>query len=286
MTDRPDPSGSGGSASGGGGPFDGGADLSANGSSRVAAPLRPVADHSGGHRSSTIARPRIPGEPSRAQPRPTTGPLIRPEPGDQTKLVLRRRNRRMLGVGGALIAISLAAAVLVLPVRAWLDQRHELAERKRQLVALEQANADIDAQNQQLGSAEGVEAAARDELGYVRAGETITPVLPLPAAPPQFPDGWPYTAVVGIVSVRTKAAAAAAAAAQPATTAPAVTTAPPTTAAKVAPTTTTSATGDRHHPRHGRADDDQTGLDDAAATAALSRTPTRGQRFGLQRSRL
>jgi cell division protein FtsB len=208
-----------------------GLDPSSNGSSRVVAPLRPVPDHTGGHRSSTIPRPRVPGEPSRPNPRPPTGPLIRPEPGDHTKLVLRRRNRRMLGVGGALIAISLAAAVLVLPVRAWLDQRHELAERKRQLAALEQANADIDAQNQQLGSAEGVETAARDELGYVRAGETITPVLPLPAAPAQFPDGWPYTAVVGIVSVRTKAAAEAAAAAQPATTAPVATSAPPATTA-------------------------------------------------------
>jgi cell division protein FtsB len=227
-----------------GGPFDG-ADPSSNGSTGVVTPLRPVPDHTGGHRSSTIPRPRIPGEPSRPNPRPATGPLIRPEPGDNTKLVLRRRNRRMLGVGGALVAISLAVAVLVLPVRAWLDQRSELAERKRQLAALEQANADIDAQNQQLASAEGVETAARDELGYVRAGETITPVLPLPAAPAQFPAGWPYTAVVGIVGVRTAAAAAAAAAANP-TTVPATTTAPtsatPTTAPLKAPAGTPTAT--------------------------------------------
>jgi cell division protein FtsB len=231
----------------GSGPLDG-FDPSSNGSSPVVAPLRPVPDHTGAHRSSTIPRPRVPGEPSRANPRPPSGPLIRPEPGDDTRLVLRRRNRRMLGVGGALIAISLAAAVLVLPVRAWLDQRSELAERKRQLAALEQANSDIEAQNQQLGSAEGVETAARDELGYVRAGETITPVLPLPAAPAQFPDGWPYTAVVGIVSARTKAAAAAAAAENPATTTPATTatTRPATTAATAttkAVTATTRAAG-------------------------------------------
>jgi cell division protein FtsB len=226
---------------GGAGEVPDGPDPSSNGSSGVVAPLRPVPDRTGGHRSSTIPRPRIPGEPSRPHERPPSGPLIRPEPGDETRLVLRRRNRRMLGVGGALIAISLAGAVLVLPVRAWLDQRSELAERKRQLAALEQANADISAQNQQLSSAEGVETAARDELGYVRAGETVTPVLPLPAAPAQFPDGWPYTAVVGIVTVRTKAAAAAA---QPATTVPTASTAPAATApaTTAAPTVAATAT--------------------------------------------
>ena len=54
-----------------------------------------------------------------------------------------------------------------------------------------------------LQTAEGIEEAAREEIGYVQRGEIRLTVLPAPNAPVTMPGGWPYDTVAQIVAVRT-----------------------------------------------------------------------------------
>ena len=164
-----------------------------------------------GHRTSSIPRPKRGGVMDRVRSAVPTGP--RRDAGDDTRLIQRRRNRSLMTVGAAVIVASLAAAVLVLPVRAWLNQRSELTERQQELAALDAANERIAEANERLQTPQGIEEAARNDLGYLEAGEAQLTVLPAPSTGELLPGRWPYTVVSDIFAVRADAATAAAAAA-------------------------------------------------------------------------
>ena len=161
-----------------------------------------------GHRTSSIPRPKRGGVMDRVRAAVPSGP--RRDIGDDTRLIQRRRNRTLMTVGAAVIVASLAAAVLVLPIRAWLNQRSELTERQQELAALDAANDRIAHANERLQTPQGIEEAARNDLGYLEAGEQQLTVLPAPATGELLPGRWPYTVVSDIFAVRTEAAAAAA----------------------------------------------------------------------------
>ena len=173
-----------------------------------------------GHRTSSIPRPRrVPGLGRARSGRSNSDEGV----GDDTRLIQRRRNRHLMTFGAAVIVAALAASLLVLPVRAWLNQRTELAERARELATLEAANRRIEAANARLQTPQGVEEAARNDLGYLEIGEQQLTVLPAPATGDLLPGRWPYTIVTEIFSVRAADAAATAAAAAAAATTPAPT---------------------------------------------------------------
>lgn len=125
----------------------------------------------------------------------------RPEVGDHTRLVLRRRNRSVLGLGAIVIAGAVLTAVLILPVRAWINQRHELADRTRELAALNAVNDELSARNDRLRTAEGIKDAARQDLGLIEDGETVIAMLPAPVSE-LMPAGWPYSMVGQILTAR------------------------------------------------------------------------------------
>ena len=186
--------------------------------------MSPAVGTGTGHRTSSIPRPR--------QARPSTSRSLRRrdearEVGDDTRLIQRRRNRSLLSIGAAVIVAALAASLLVLPVRAWLNQRTELAEREKELATLEAANARIDAANARLQTPQGIEEAARNDLGYLEIGEQQLTVLPAPPTGELLPGRWPYTIVSEIFAVRAADAAARAAAEAAALAAAAATTAAP-----------------------------------------------------------
>jgi cell division protein FtsB len=190
------------------------------------------------HSTSTIPRP--------AGARDGSGGSARPhethEPGDHTRLIQRRRNRQFFGVGVALIVAAIIGALLVLPIRAWQSQKAELAARERELVALESANARVEADNERLRSPEGVAESARGDLGFRESDELVIGLLPPGPPSAQLPPGWPYSVVSDIFAVRTNLAAEAAVAAVAAsstTVAPTPEPAPPadpTVAASADPT--------------------------------------------------
>ncbi len=125
----------------------------------------------------------------------------RPDAGDHTRLVLRRRNRSVLGVGATIIVGAVLTAVLILPVRAWINQRQELADRTRELAALNAANDELSAQNDRLKTSEGIKDAARQDLGLIEDGETVIAMLPAPVSE-LMPAGWPYSLVGQILTAR------------------------------------------------------------------------------------
>jgi cell division protein FtsB len=169
-----------------------------------------------GHRTSSIARPRA----ARVRTAPPTvdgtrfGDFTRPIAREK-QLVKGRGKRTLIGVGTLVIAGALLAALFVLPIKSWYRQRDDIAVKQRELAVLTAANAQLGADVTRLQTSDGIAEAAREEIGFVPAGEQRDSVMPAPNAPLTLPTGWPYDAVTQILAVRT---AQAAAAAVPATT--------------------------------------------------------------------
>jgi cell division protein FtsB len=180
------------------------------------------------HSTSTILRPPGARDSSGGSARPT-----RHEPGDHTRLIQRRRNRQFFGIGAMFIILAIVGALLVLPLRAWQDQRAELAARRREFASLSTATGRLAAENDRLAQISGIEEAARRDYAFRSKDETVIGMLPPGPASAQFPAGWPYTMVDEILTTRSdlavaeaQAEAAAAAAAAANTTLPVVDPAP------------------------------------------------------------
>ena len=116
------------------------------------------------------------------------------------KRVVQGRGKRLMVAGAAaLIAGSLAAALFVLPVKAWMRQRVEIERKQEQLAVINAANAQLITDVNKLQTDDGIKEAARQNIGYVERGEVRISILPEPAAPLTLPTGWPYDAVAQIV---------------------------------------------------------------------------------------
>lgn len=125
----------------------------------------------------------------------------------ERRLVEGRRKRWFLYGGGASLFVAFAAVLFVLPVQAWFRQQDDIERKQEELAALERANAELNEEVAKLNTPEGIEEAAREEIGYVRRGEIQLTVLPLPAAPTALPGGWPFDAAAQILTLRGASAA-------------------------------------------------------------------------------
>ena len=160
-----------------------------------------------GHSTTTIPRPKdetssrtVAGE----RPHPDDSrfaDFTRPIP-EERQLVRGRGKRGIIVLGAVVVIAALIAALFVLPVKAWLRQQDDIADKERELAALDDVNAAITEENAQLQTPEGIEEAAREVIGYVQRGEIRLTVLPSPEAPPTMPSGWPYDAIAEIVATR------------------------------------------------------------------------------------
>lgn len=186
-----------------------------------------------GHSTTSIARPRpraasdgtpagdrrrrpprsSPENPSRRRGRTATSgdtgtaatnplaDLTTPIPVER-RLFKGRLGRSWLYAAGGLLLVAFAASLFVLPVQAWMRQRVDIDRKRTELDALERANAALGNEVDALATPEGIEEAAREEIGFVRRGEIRLTVLPLPEAPATLPSGWPYDAAARIVALR------------------------------------------------------------------------------------
>ncbi len=159
----------------------------------------------GGHKTSAIPRPK---DASRAATRPTDrrddtrfADFTLPIPLEK-QLVKGRGKRGIIALAATVITAALVAALFVLPVKAWLRQRDDIDRKQVELTALNDANAQLADEVSRLDTPEGIEEAAREEIGYVQRGEIRLTVLPAPDAPVTMPSGWPYDAIAQIVAVR------------------------------------------------------------------------------------
>jgi cell division protein FtsB len=159
---------------------------------------------------TTTARPpqrRVTGRAAR--PTATRPKRSSPPKSDLTRSI--RPSRRIttgraatvaLVVGSLLALAAIAAALFVLPVRTWFEQNDDLEQRANEVAELDRVNTELQAEVDRLTTDDGIREAAREELGYVTAGETRQSVLPLPDLPAQLPAGWPYDLVTEMIAVR------------------------------------------------------------------------------------
>jgi len=143
------------------------------------------------------------------------GEMTRPTPRHE-RLLPRLFGRLALGLGALLVIGAFANSFLVLPVRSWFGQQNELDERRRELETLRAATDELQTEVDRLRTPEGLEDAAREELGFVIAGEERLTVIGESEAPIDLPTGWPYELVERIVATRVAEQAAEQAAEQPA----------------------------------------------------------------------
>ena len=129
------------------------------------------------------------------------GDLSRPIPVDK-RIFRRSRVALVAGIGALVVGVALAAAGFVLPLQTWFDQDDALDERQAQLDELQRVNGQLSAEVERLRTDDGVREAAREEIGYVDAGEERFSVRPLPPLPRNLPNGWPYNGAAQIISLR------------------------------------------------------------------------------------
>ena len=157
-----------------------------------------------GHRTATIARPRPPAESRRStssrSSRRSSSPIT--PRSDDGRLIGRRRSRVALALLAAVVAGSLAASVLILPVKAWLNQREELSNREQELSRLDEANDLLAEDVARLETEQGVIEAAREELGAVREDEKVFKVVMDPELVSVMPDGWLFPTIGALITGR------------------------------------------------------------------------------------
>jgi hypothetical protein len=172
--------------------------------------------------------------------------------GDATRPVVRERrlftgprgSTMLLAFVAIAIAGALAYALFGIPFRTLFDQDDRIDERTMQVNELETVVADLRSEVARLKTEDGIRDAAREELGYVEAGEMRETVLDAPNVPTDLPDGWPYSMVNDITALRRNGLPAVSGAVQfapPSTVPSAATGTAPATPAATAPAEPTSA---------------------------------------------
>jgi cell division protein FtsB len=142
-------------------------------------------------------------QPRSSPLRDVTRPIAR-----DSRMAQRRPARIGYGLVAAAIGLALVAALVVLPVRRWWNQRADLADRKSELDILRQANAQLGDKVAALNTPEGIEAEARTALNWGYPGEERTRSVGDPQAPMVLPPGFPYSLVNAILGSRANLAAA------------------------------------------------------------------------------
>ena len=152
----------------------------------------------GSPRSTTVSRHQTAVTRHPADPTSTSNPISR----DDTPPFGRRRHGRFaVGTVAVLVVTALTAALFVLPVKAWLSQRHALAESDRQLDVIWAENKRLEKLYDELQSDAVVEQQARQQFGLIKKGELPLSILPAPPAT-ALPAGWPYDQVQRILLLR------------------------------------------------------------------------------------
>ncbi len=164
-----------------------------------------------GNKTSSIPRATKKKSSKRSRLSKAVADRTRPTPRTE-RLLPKLLGRTLMLVGAVVIVISFGNSFLVLPATSWLGQRQEVDARTEELETIKQATDELQTEVDRLNTPAGVEDAAREELGYVMAGEQRQQIVGDSQAPIELPTGWPYDLVTQIVAVRVNEAAAEAAA--------------------------------------------------------------------------
>ncbi len=167
-----------------------------------------------GNKTSSIPRASTKKSRRRGRLAKAVADHTRPTPRSE-RLLPKLVGRGLMFVGAVVIVISFGNSFLVLPATSWLGQREEIGARTEELETIKRATDELQTEVDRLRSPAGIEDAAREELGFVMAGERRQQIVGGYHSPLELPVGWPYDLVTGIVSVRVNEAAAKEAAENP-----------------------------------------------------------------------
>ncbi|TDT15577.1 cell division protein FtsB [Ilumatobacter fluminis] len=143
-----------------------------------------------------------PARPAADAGRSRLGDVTRPVVRDRRVLVGPRSSTVLLALVALGIAGALAYALFGIPFRTLFEQDERIAERTEQVDELEAVVADLRSEVDRLNTEDGIREAAREELGYVETGEIRESILDYPDLPTDLPNGWPYSVVNEITTVR------------------------------------------------------------------------------------
>ncbi|MEM1334361.1 MAG: septum formation initiator family protein [Actinomycetota bacterium] len=149
-------------------------------------------------RNATTSIPR-PSSRGSDEGRSRLGDYTRPIPIDR-RITRRRRIPIVVGLVALAVIGTLALAVFISPIGTWREQDVDLEQRLLQYEELRRVNADLQAEVDRLGTDDGIRESAREDYGYVEAGEQRLSVTDLPPLPTDLPDGWPYNLVTDIIA--------------------------------------------------------------------------------------
>lgn len=152
----------------------------------------------GTKQATRISRPeRAASDAGRSRLGDSTRPIAR-----ERRILTQRRSTVLMALVALGIAGALAVALFGIPVRTLFDQDARIEQRSEQVAELESVVADLRSEVDRLRTTDGIREAAREELGYVEAGEIRETVLDYPDLPTDLPDGWPYSVISGIADLR------------------------------------------------------------------------------------
>jgi len=102
--------------------------------------------------------------------------------------------QRLVILAGVLAA---ATALLLVPARGYLAQRHEIAARRADLTELEHQNDDLAKRRDRLDDPSEIQRIARRDYGLVLEGEESYSILPPVSAGLVLPRAWPFDLIQG-----------------------------------------------------------------------------------------
>jgi cell division protein FtsB len=178
------------------------------------------------HQTTISTPPRAAADAGRSRLGDATRPVVR----ERRLFTGPRSSTILLAFVAIAIAGALAYALFGIPFRTLFDQDDRIDERTLQVTELETVVVDLRSEVARLKTEDGIRDAAREELGYVEAGEMRETVLDAPNVPIDLPDGWPYSMVNDITALRRNGLPAVSGALE---------FAPPSTVPAMAPGTTT-----------------------------------------------
>jgi cell division protein FtsB len=117
----------------------------------------------------------------------------------------RRRRWYRASAWFGLVALVLigVGALTVLPMRAWFNQRKQIADAERRLTALQVENDRLAGRLASLQEPDQIAQVARGEFNLVRPNEASYAMLPAPLPSlSTLPAEWPYTVITQLTSHR------------------------------------------------------------------------------------
>jgi cell division protein FtsB len=111
---------------------------------------------------------------------------------DEHDTPLTRRSRRVLWLGLTAVTVLVVFAIGIVPLRQYLAQRGDIAQRRSELAALDKENGRLRASADALQSDDEIIRIARSEYGMAFAGEETYAVLSPQRQPDAIPSIWPF----------------------------------------------------------------------------------------------